>query len=555
MDISCGYDRRRLMTGGAAVAIAPALAGWMTSSSAHTAIVEIEHGKLLGQHAGGALSFKGIPYAANTAGPNRFMAPRPVEAWAGVRDARQFGDRSIQAGRFGQPLTLTPSARSEPRQSENCCVLNVYTPNIDNNARQPVMFWMHGGGFRSGAGDAPTLDGTNLAQFGNVVVVTVNHRLNLFGYLPLGHLDPAFADAGNAGQLDLIAALEWVKRNIRAFGGDPDNVTIFGQSGGGSKASTLMIMPSARGLFHRLINMSGPTFYTMDAADKWEPLTDHFIKELGLTKNSIRKLQQLPPRQLLAAHGAAVRALKTDDFRPVIDGPNIPHGPMTPSALVMNPVVPIMIGTTETEASLWLRRDPRNTTVTVPQVRGRIMRQFNVDEAKAGALIAAYQQDEQNQTPWDILQALACDTMFRGRMLLAAEALAKARPTPVYVYNFGWKLPADGGIWGSPHAVDIPFAFGNVELMRSTVGPGEGPVNASLNMMSAFIEFARTGDPNNSRMPRWKAYDDKTRPTMTINETCRLVDDFRGAGRQASLELLYQDAYELETGSLFEYAV
>ena len=328
-------------------------------------------------------------------------------------------------------------------------------------------------------------------------------------------------------------------------------MTIFGQSGGSSKVETLLIMPEASGLFHRAINMSGPTFYAMEAARKWEPLADRFIQELGITKGELRKLQDVPPDRLLAAHAAAVKALKSDDFRSVIDGRHIPNGPLMPEALALNPAVPLMMGTAETEASSRLRRDPRNATVTEAQVTMRIMEQFNLDARRAETVIAGYRQDAQNRTPFDLLQAVACDTMLRGRILLAAEAKAKARKAPLYLYNFCRKLPADGGIWGPPHAMDIPFAFGNVEVVRSSVGPGPGPDLASLHMMAAFLAFARTGNPNNPRMPVWKPYDSVRRATMTINDTCRLVDDNRGAGRVASLGLLGKDAYELETGPLF----
>ncbi len=533
-------DRRTMLKMGALAIGAPALIGLRDESASQTAIVETRYGKLRGEQARGAVSFRGIAYAADTSGPNRFMPPRPVAPWAGVRDALAYGDRCIQAGRFGQP----PRQRGEARpQSENCCVLNVYTPDLNPGAKRPVMFWMHGGGFRSGAGDAPELDGVNLAKAGDVVVVTINHRLNLFGYLTLGHLDPDFADAGNVGQLDLVAALQWVRDNIAAFGGDPGNVTIFGQSGGGSKVATLMIMPSARGLFHRAINLSGPTFYTMDPAANWEPLSNAFVRELGVGKGDIRRLQQLPPQQLLAAHGAAVRALKTDDFRPVIDGRIIPHGPLTQAGLTLNGDVPLMMGTTDTEATLWLRNEPANATVTDAQVRSRFMQQFGMDDAQAAALIAGYRQDPQNHTPWDILASLSSDTMFRGRMLLAAEALANARTLPVYLYNFCWRIPTDGGVWGAPHAVDIPFAFGNVEALVDRLGGGVPPIDASKNVMAAFLAFARTGNPNNDRMPKWDPYDGKRRATMTVNTQCAQVDDYRGHGRVASLGLLKQDAY------------
>ena len=238
--------------------------------AAQAVTVEVENGRLQGLRENDAVSFRGIPYGADTGGRNRFMAPRPVASWAGVRDALEFGDRSPQ-GTGAEPV--------QPRQSENCLVLNVYAPDVNQNARRPVMVWIHGGGFRSGSGN---VDGRNLARSGDAVVVTINHRLSAFGYSPLGYLNPDFADAGNAGQLDLLAALRWIKANIHVFGGNPDNVTPFGVSGGGSKIQTLMIMPAADGMFHRAINQSGTTFYGMRPAAAWEPLMDEWLKVLGV---------------------------------------------------------------------------------------------------------------------------------------------------------------------------------------------------------------------------------------------------------------------------------
>lgn len=542
--------RRHLVAAGFA---APALLCGVSARAAEPVTVEIANGRLRGLRDGDAVSFKGIPYGADTSGANRFMAPRPVANWTGVRDATQFGDRCIQAGRGGDARPERFAAPGSGRESENCLVLNVYAPDLNPRAKRPVMFWIHGGGFRGGAGDAPTLDGRNLARLGDVVVVTVNHRLNVFGYVPLEHLDPAFADAANAGQLDLVAALRWVRNNIGAFGGDPNSVTLFGQSGGGSKIAILQVMPEARGLFHRAINMSGPTFTGVGPAAAWEPLSNEFVRLLGLGKGDLRRLQAATPQQLLAAHGQAVKTLKSDDFRPVIDGRHIPHGPLTPQGLAMNPDMPLMIGTTDTESSYFLRTDsPQNPSVTDAQVKMRIMAQFGIDASRAQAVIDGYRLNPQNRTPWDVLLGLASDTVFRGRMLRAAEALAAARRPPVYVYNFTWRSPAEGGVWGAPHASDIPFVFGTLDAAGVAGAPGAA--EASRNNMAAFVAFARTGDPNNPHMPRWLPYDGVRRATMTINATCEIVDDYRGPDRRTSQPYLGQESFELIAGPLFRYA-
>ena len=551
-------DRRGVLFAGAAALVAPGLFISPKARAAEAVVVEVENGKLRGLQANGAMSFKGIPYAADTGSTNRFMAPRPVVNWTGVRDAVNHGDRCPQQTGSEESARRTGTDwfawyRQNATYSENCCVLNVYTRDLNPGARRPVMLYIHGGGFRSGGGDAPALDGSELAKFGDVVIVTVNHRVNLLGYLQLSHLDEDFADAANAGQLDLIAALQWVKNSIFAFGGDPGRVLLFGQSGGGSKIATLMIMPGAKGLLHRAVNMSGTTAYSIGPAAAREPLTDEFIRSLGLGKGDVRKLQQLPPAQLLAAYQAAVRKLDADDYRPVIDGRHIPSGPLTAEGLAVHASVPMIMGTTETEATFWLARDARNLAITEDQLSARIKAQFKIGDGQVAALIAAYRRDSPARTPWDVLVALGTDVLFRGRMLVGAEAKANAKTAPVYLYNFVWKVPVDAGIWGSPHAVDIPFAFGNVEKARMMSGPGPGPVKVSHNLMSAFVGFARAGDPNNPRMPEWKPYDSTTRYTMTVDDPCRLVNDFHGTGRIASTPLLYQEAFQIQRGPLFQY--
>jgi para-nitrobenzyl esterase len=534
-------SRRQILSTAALMVASPVLQV-RSVASVQAATVEIENGRLRGLREDDAVSFKGIPYGANTGGPNRFMAPRPVVSWPGVRQALEFGDRSPQ-GIAAEP--------AKPRYSENCLVLNVYTPDLNSNARRPVMFWIHGGGFRDGSGD---VDGGRLAKFGDVVVVTINHRLSAFGYSPLGFLDPDFADAGNAGQLDILAALKWVKTNIRAFGGNPGNVTPFGVSGGGSKIQTLMTMPAADGMFHRAINQSGTTFYGIKPAAQWEPLMSEWLKVLGIDKNNLRRLQEVPAPQLLAAHARAVDSLKTDDYRPVIDGRHIPHGPLTPQAMAMKPSVPMIVQNCDSEATYYLRTEPRNTTVTAAQMRSRIKAQYALDDAQVDAVVAGYQRDAQNRTPWDILAQFASDVVFRGRQLLVAEAFAATpeRRAPVFVANLVWKPTVNGStIWGTPHVTDQSLLFGSRDAAGSK---NPGMAEASRNLMAAFAAFAKTGNPNRSGMPEWKPYSATERATMTIGEDYRAVNDYRGGGRQASRELLHQDAHELLDGPLFTYS-
>jgi para-nitrobenzyl esterase len=476
-------DRRQFITA-SAVAI-PTLLATRRASASDPVIVEIDSGKLRGTRGAAAAVFRGVPYAAPTGGPNRFMTPRPVEAWSGVRDATRLGDRCVQEREtFGDPPVLRWYAQSEPF-SENCCALNVFTPAADTR-RRPVMVYIHGGGYFTGGGGGAVLDGSALAAFGDAVVVTLNHRLNVFGYLNLGYLDPAqFGDAANAGHLDLIAALQWIQRNIAAFGGDPGNVTLFGQSGGGSKILVLMGMPAAKALFHRAINMSGSTGTSVAAAQASEAYVDEFLRVLGIDRPNLSRLQEVPSDKLIEARLAAVKA-KREGSRPVVDGRHVIGSPMAPQCLTQHASVPLMMGTTKSEATFYFAGDARHMKLSADQVKARLKAQFAIDDAKAEALMATFRQDEPGRTPSEVLVALITNTLFRVPMLQAADAKANAGQAPVYLYNFVWKAPANGGIWGSPHAIDIPCAFGTTDKAAVLLGAGEEPIEVSRNLMSAF---------------------------------------------------------------------
>jgi para-nitrobenzyl esterase len=498
--------------------------------------VEIANGKLRGKSENGAINFKGVPYAASTAGANRFKAPQPVQNWTGVRDALGYGDRCPQireyrTGAFGWNTPVEPF-------SENCLVLNIYTPDLQINAKRPVMFYIHGGGYITGAGGSVGIEGTNLAKFGDVVVVTINHRLNVFGYTNFNHLDAElFGDAANAGQLDIIAALQWVKTNVAMFGGDPGNVTVFGQSGGGSKIAVLLGMPAAKGLFHRAVDMSGAAGFTPGKPEDTAPFTDAILKSLGIGRDNLRKLQEVSVEALQQARTAAMTELQMDGSRPVIDGRHLPASPVSPAGLPVHADVPLMAGTVDTESSYYLSLDPRNFNVTEAQVKARIKDQFKIDDAKVEQIIAAYRKSDPTRTAADVLLALCTDVQFRGAIIRGAEAKANDNKAPVYLYNFTWYAPADGGVYRAPHAIDIPFVFGNTDKSTSLTGDGPEPAEVSRNVMSAYVAFARTGNPNNPRLPEWKPYNAQTRPTMTFNVVCEAIDDFRGGDRIASADL------------------
>lgn len=538
MAVDFSMNRRRFVIAGATGLAVAAMFRGSSALAAEPVKVRIANGTLVGESRNGAMSFKGIPYADTTAGANRFQAPQPVRNWTGERDATRYGHLAPQVRTSIGPLLSDWYDQAEPL-GEDCCVLNVFTPNLDTAAKRPVLFYIHGGGYINGGGGGAGLDGTNLARFGDVVVVTINHRLNAFGYTTLAHVDPRnFGDAANAGQLDILAALSWVRDNISAFGGDPGNVTLFGQSGGGSKIMILLGMPGARGLFHKAISMSGAAGLAIDPASAMEPYVDALLKELNVGPGNLVALQEIPFQTVLDARARAVRSSGLEGARPVIDGRHIVTLPMSPEGLATHAQIPLLLGHTQTEASLFFRVDMRNFTLTEAQMRSRMRKAFGIDDAKVDAIMAAYRNDVPEMTPSDILVAVASDVQFRVPLTGAAETKsATAGQAPVFMYDFAWRIPWNGGVLGSPHAVDIPFAFGNIDAAGAMTGAGDGATETALNMMSAFVSFARTGDPNNARLPKWPAYDRASRTTMVMDRDCEAVRDWRGAARQAVADL------------------
>jgi para-nitrobenzyl esterase len=506
------------------------------TSNANYVCVDTDSGKIRGSLKGDIVAFKGIPYAAPTGGVNRFRAPQPVSPWTGVRDTLRYGDRCVQEREtFADAPIFGWYGQTEPF-SENCCVLNIFTPALDV-ARRPVMIYIHGGGYFTGGGGGGVLDGSNLAKFGDVVVVTLNHRLNAFGYTNLSFCeDERFADAANVGQLDLIAALHWVNRNIAQFGGDPGNVTVFGQSGGGSKIMVLLAMPAAKGLFHRAINMSGATGTTIVPSSSTEPYVKYLLSELAIDGNSLEKLWAINPEALIKARLAAVGA-RGQGARPVVDRRHIVASPMDEEALPIHASVPLLMGNTATESTFYFANDPRNLALTETQLNARIRAQFHVDYVEAAEIAASFRLDHPDRTPSQILTTIIDETLFRVPMTRAAEAKSRANAAPVYMYNFNWTTPVDGGIWGAPHTIDIPFVFGTMSAATSLTASGAEQDEVSQNLMTAFIEFARTGNPNNVRMPEWRAYDTKARVTMTIGRECHAVHNYRAGDLKAGTAL------------------
>jgi para-nitrobenzyl esterase len=516
--------------------------------------VQIESGGLTGCRTKDGFAFRGIPYAADTGGRHRFMAPRPAPRWAGVRDTFELGDRCPQTVESIVRLPMFAWYGQDSAFSENCCVLNVFTPGMQANTRRPVIVYVHGGGYASGGGGGPVLDGGRLAAFGDVVVVTVNHRLNVFGYTPLAHLGhDEFADAGHVGQLDLIAALHWVRRNIGNFGGDADNVTLMGQSGGGNKIMVLLTMPQARGLFRRAINMSGTSGLRLAPQAQGQPYADALLRRLSIDRRHLRQLQAVPVEALQQARREAIVDVRHDGAQPAIDGHHVLASPFSTEGLAMHASVPLIVGSTDAESTLFLGHDRRNFAVDEAQLLARIGAQFGMGPAQSRALVTAYREEDGSRSAADVLAQLSSDVLARGHLIRAVEAKARACAAPVYLYNFAWKIATDGGVWRSPHTVDIPFAFGTLDGAHSLTGPKGDPKAAevSRNLMSAFVAFARDGDPNHDGMPPWPAYDDVRRATMVVDAPCRVVPDYGAAGRVASAPLLRDQPASLLRGPLF----
>jgi len=382
------------------------------------------------------------------------------------------------------------------------------------------MVWFHGGGYAASSASWPMFDGRNLAAKHDVVLVTLNHRLNVFGYLYLAELGgEKYAHSSNVGMLDLIVALEWVRDNISNFGGDPGNVTIFGQSGGGGKVSTLMAMPAAKGLFHRAIAMSGAAVRG-NTADRATAGAVAFMAKLGLKPNQVDELQKLPQSQLVEG----MRGVQGLQLGPVVDGRSLPTHPFDPTASEISAGVPLMIGSTETEVT-WsnsVNFDPLDDAA----LHKRIRDSAKIEDAAADRLIAVYKQGRPQASNLDLFFIIATDiSNFRSGTDTEAERKAAQRKAPVYKYLFQWYSPVREGKLRSFHTLDIPFAFDSVDLAPTMVGNGPERQPLADKMSAAWVAFARSGNPNHKGIPDWKPFDTDRRATMIFNNRCRAVDD------------------------------
>jgi len=449
------------------------------------------------------------------------MPPRKPEPWTGVREAFQNGPTAPQLG--GPPNPLILNHRQPAVEGEDCLVMNIFTPGVNDGRKRPVMVWLHGGGFTSGAGSAHAFDGNYLARSGDVVVVSVNHRLNIFGFLYLADVGgEKYADSGNAGLLDIVAVLEWVRDNISHFGGNPGNVTIFGQSGGGLKISTLLAMPPAKGLFHKAIIESG-SLLTGIHRDDANKTTQRVLAKLGLQPNQVDDLQKLPVDRLLSAidNRGSAPGTAPFNFAPVVDGRALPRDPFDPAAPDISADVPLIVGTVNTEGTFFTQPDSPLFSLAEAGMRTRLTQRFGDATDK---LIDLYRKEMPNASPSQIYFLI---TAFPTAAITQAERKAAQGKAPVYMYLFAWETPVEGGKRHSPHTVELPFVFNNVEEQPEEVGNGPELQPLADKVSGAWAAFAHTGNPSAAGTPKWLAYTAVERATMIINNEWKLVNDPR----------------------------
>jgi para-nitrobenzyl esterase len=482
------------------------------------AIVETTAGKLRGLSQGKAQAFLGVRYGVDTAGARRFLPPVAPAPWTGVQEAFEFGPEAPQVQPHGEIPEVRATVRPVP-MNEDCLRLNVWTRST--TGKRPVMVWFHGGGYTSGNGAYTIYDGANMATRHDVVMVTLNHRLNSFGFT-------YFAGQGaNVGMLDCVAALEWVRDNIGRFGGDPNNVTIFGQSGGAGKVSTLLAMPPAKGLFHKAIIQSGSQLDGVSPADATTS-AELFLAKLGV--KTMLEAQRLPMEQVLAANNS------TPGLRlsPVKDNVTV-TGPFTPGAPAMSANIPLLTGTTETEVTFFPGQaiDPIDEAQLLTRAKAVVP---GASDAQVRDLLALYRQGRPGVSNIDAALILESDTRFRVAVVDQAERKA-VQPAPVYMYYFTWRTPVHDGKLKSLHTLEIPFVTANVDGAQSMTGTGKDRYRLESRMSTAWAAFARTGDPSHKDLPSWPKFDTQTRATMIFDNTCKVLNDPNGAERKALASL------------------
>ena len=489
------------------------------------AIAQTEYGKVRGFILRGIHQFLGIPYGADTSGKNRFMPPQKPLPWNDIKPTIWWGNTApqIMEKRYANVVSSFVDHWNYDDVSEDCLKLNVWTPSLDNKKR-PVVVWLHGGGFVNGNGiEQDGYHGENLARFGDIVFCSVNHRLGALGYCCLSAAGGE-SGSGNAGNLDLVASLEWVKNNISQFGGDPGNVTIIGQSGGGAKVTTLMNMPAAKGLFHKAVALSGSSLIGVNK-DYAEKLGLKVMEEAGLKVGEIEKLQQIPWLEFIQIANKAVAKLsdeakkmgiQREGFSPVSDGIHLINEPFFSTGLSAD--IPLLINTTFHE---WTpsRADASLETVTWEQVTERLIPRFG---EKSNTILAAYKKQFPSASPVEIWALILSN---RKNAVAAADAKTKLGKAPVYLSWFGWEPPLFDGRMRAFHCIDICFWFYNTDLMYTHTGGGKRPKSLSHKMAGSFLKFIKTGNPNDGGLPQWAPYSTENGETMILDDICLMQNN------------------------------
>lgn len=475
-------------------------------------IVESTYGKLRGEEVDGVYAWKGIPFAKPPVGPLRFRAPELPDTWEGVRDATSFSPVAPQTQReimefFGNDVSNV---------NEDCLYLNVWSPSADDKKR-PVMVWIHGGAFVTGSGSSSWYDGASFAEQGDVVVVTINYRLGVLGFLHLGEIGGnEYATSGNCGILDQVAALQWVQDNIAKFGGDPNNVTIFGESAGAMSIGVLLGFPSAQGLFQKAILQSGAAAnaHPSETATK---VAGHVLAALQIEPNNLAKLEELPVEQLLQA----ADLLPSMSLQPVIDGVSLPKHPQEAIAEGMSKEVTVLIGTNKDEFNIFTAFDPEWKDADEAKIKSLFEKNF-------GPLLPVVQQHftQNGKLTQELFNKLVTITIFTHPAQILAE-LQNAQGAPVWMYRFDWETPVFNGALKATHALEIPFVWNTLDLPNTINFTGDSPDRQIVanQMHQAWINFARNGNPNTDDLPEWPQYDVKQRATMIFNIESKTVND------------------------------
>ncbi|QMW02357.1 carboxylesterase/lipase family protein [Spirosoma foliorum] len=491
------------------------------------AIANTEHGKVRGFILRGIHQFLGVPYGADTSGKNRFMPPQKPAPWTDIRPTLWWGNSApqIMEKRYANVYASFVDHWNYDDVSEDCLKLNVWTPALDSQKR-PVVVWLHGGGFVNGnAVEQDGYQGENLSRLGNIVFCSINHRLGSLGYTDLkaagGH-----AASGNVGNLDMVAALEWVKNNIANFGGDPANVTIIGQSGGGAKVTTLMNMPSAKGLFHKAVALSGSSLSGVNK-EYAEKLGVKVMEEAGLKPGEIDKLQQIPWRQYIDIANRAVEKMADEakrmniqrgGYSPVGDGTYLAEGAFFNNPNQFSADIPLILCSTFHEQNPD-RTDASLEGISLAEVKEKIKSRFG---DKSGEIVDAYAKNFPKARPIEIWALIVSN---RKNVVATADAKAAQQKAPVYVAWFGWQPPLFDGRMRAFHCDDICFWFYNTDLMLTHTGGGKRPRALSDKMAHSFLNFIKTGNPNGGGLPNWKPYTTQHGETMILDDVPALAND------------------------------